>query len=129
LIVADASFLLEVLLNGSVNERAAAAIESAGLICAPQLVDYEVMSGIRRQVLAKRLTPPIALETLALFRMIRIERYPMMLYASRIWELHRNISIYDAAYVALAEHLDASLYTRDRKLAAAPNHKARIVMV
>lgn len=38
------------------------------------------------------------------------------LYASRMVRHIRNVSVYDAAYVALAEHLSAPLITTDRKL-------------
>jgi predicted nucleic acid-binding protein len=44
----------------------------------------------------------------------------------RIWELRNNLTAYDAAYVALAEALEAPLLTRDRRLAAAAGHRARI---
>ncbi len=36
-----------------------------------------------------------------------------------IWRLRRNLTAYDAAYVALADALDATLLTRDGKLARA----------
>lgn len=36
------------------------------------------------------------------------------------WEKRHNITFADALYVALAEQLDASLLTGDRKLAASP---------
>jgi predicted nucleic acid-binding protein len=39
------------------------------------------------------------------------------------------MTAYDAAYVALAESLDAPLLTRDKKLASAPGHHARIELV
>ena len=38
----------------------------------------------------------------------------------RVWSLRDNLTAYDAAYVALAEALDAPLLTRDRRLASAP---------
>ena len=47
----------------------------------------------------------------------------------RIWDLRANPSAYDAVYVALAETLDAPLLTRDRRLANAPGHAARIEVV
>jgi len=47
----------------------------------------------------------------------------------RIWELRHNLSAYDAAYVALAEVLEALLVTRDRRLAASSGHRARIELV
>ncbi|HLK84569.1 MAG TPA: hypothetical protein VKT99_24180 [Xanthobacteraceae bacterium] len=37
-----------------------------------------------------------------------------------------NLTAYDAIYVALAEALEASLLTRDRHLAAAAGHRAKI---
>ncbi len=43
--------------------------------------------------------------------------------------LRRNLTAYDATYVALAEALGAPLLTRDRRLGAAPGHVARIDLV
>jgi predicted nucleic acid-binding protein len=40
--------------------------------------------------------------------------------AGRSWDLRRNLSIYDASYVALAELLQIPLVTLDRRLAGAP---------
>ena len=47
----------------------------------------------------------------------------------RVWQLRDNLSAYDAVYIALAEVLDAPLLTRDRRMAAAAGHRARIEMV
>lgn len=44
---------------------------------------------------------------------------PYTTVADRVWELHPNVSAYDAAYVALAEFLDAPLATLDSRLARA----------
>jgi predicted nucleic acid-binding protein len=43
--------------------------------------------------------------------------------------LRNNLTAYDAAYVALAEALDAPLLTRDRRLAAASGHTALVELV
>ena len=40
-----------------------------------------------------------------------------------------NLSAYDAVYVALAEVLDAQLLTRDKRVATAPGHQARVELV
>ncbi len=47
----------------------------------------------------------------------------------RMWELRKNISAYDATYMALAEVLDAPVLTCDRRLARVPkvNVKVRLV--
>ena len=39
---------------------------------------------------------------------------------SRVWELRASLTPFDAAYVALAEALDAPLLTADRRLSRAP---------
>jgi predicted nucleic acid-binding protein len=47
----------------------------------------------------------------------------------RVWSLRDNLTAYDAAYVALAEALDAPLLTRDRRMASAPGLRARLDIV
>ena len=44
----------------------------------------------------------------------------------RIWQLRSNLTAYDAAYVALAEALSATLVTGDRRLAAAPGIRCTV---
>jgi len=58
-----------------------------------------------------------------------LRRYPHDFLLPRIWDLRNNLTAYDAAYVALAEVLDATLLTRDRRLAAAAGHRAKIELV
>lgn len=69
---------------------------------------------------------PEALDDLADFPM---HRHPHVSLLHRIWGLRHNLSAYDASYVALAEALDAPLVTRDRRLAAASGHRARIELI
>ena len=45
-----------------------------------------------------------------------LTRYPHFLFLARIWQIRNNLTVYDAAYLALAEALDATLITRDRAL-------------
>ena len=58
-----------------------------------------------------------------------LRRYPHDVLLPRIWDLRHNLTAYDAAYVALAEALDAPLLTRDQRLAAAAGHHARVELV
>lgn len=46
---------------------------------------------------------------------LHIERFPHGVLTDRIWRLRNNLTAYDAAYFALAEALDAPLWTRDTK--------------
>jgi len=50
---------------------------------------------------------------LALASIARVSHTPFL---SRIWDLRDNVSPYDAAYVALAEVMDAPLLTADARL-------------
>ena len=58
-----------------------------------------------------------------------IRRYPHDVLLPRVWDLRHNLTAYDAAYVALAEALDAPLVTRDRRLARAAGHGADIELL
>ncbi len=64
-----------------------------------------------------------------LFRISRCGATPQDLLLGRVWELRHNLTAYDAVYVALAEVLDARLVTRDRRIAAAAGHHARVELV
>lgn len=46
-----------------------------------------------------------------------------------IWAPRHNLSTCDATYVALAETIEVPLVTRDKRLAAAAGHRARIESV
>lgn len=58
-----------------------------------------------------------------------IRRYPHVTLISRVWQLRHNLSAYDAAYVALAEILGATLMTRDRRLAEAAKSVITIELI
>ena len=59
----------------------------------------------------------LALTDLLALRLERVGHGPLL---GRCWELRSNLTIYDAAYVALAEALEITLLTADRRLADAP---------
>jgi hypothetical protein len=51
---------------------------------------------------------------------IELDRYPVLRFMRRAWELRANVTPYDATYVALAEVLGCELWTADHRLAQAP---------
>jgi predicted nucleic acid-binding protein len=57
---------------------------------------------------------------------LRINRYAHFVLLPRIWLLRHNFSVYDAAYIVLAEKLGAALVTRDTRLASASGHAATV---
>lgn len=121
MIVLDASVLVNVLADdGDDGDQARAAVADQEL-AAPDLINVEVASVLRRHWLAKSLSArrfAAALDDLA---DLPIERYPTLPLMGRVYELRANVSAYDATYVALAEHLGCELLTADRRLAAAPS--------
>jgi len=79
--------------------------------------------------MAGTLAPVRAEEALRDLRDLSLTRYPHDVLLERIWQLRSNLTAYDAAYVALAEALDATLLTCDRKLASAAKQRARIDVI
>ena len=127
MIVIDASAAVEVLLRRSgapkLEDRLFAGSEA---LHAPQLIDLEIAQVLRRH--ARRRELPVARcdEALADWLAFPVWRHGHELLLPRIWELRDTLTAYDAAYVALAEALDAPLLTTDAKLAGAPGHRARV---
>jgi len=95
-------------------------------IVASALVTYETANVIRRQVLAGQISPDQAVQAHADLLDLSIELWPYDLLAERAWQLRRNLSIYYASYVALAETTNLTLVTLDKPLAKAPGAKCPI---
>jgi predicted nucleic acid-binding protein len=130
LIVLDASALLDLLLRTPRGEAVARRIASEEeTLHAPHLIDLEVVHALRRYEMKGLLTRTRAEEVLSDFADLDILRYPHEDFLRRIWALRKNVTAHDAAYLALAEALDAPLLTTDEKLARSPGHKARVEVV
>ena len=89
---------------------------------APHLIDLEVAQVLRRYCASGDMSPERGQNALDDFQDMPVTRYPHDIFLSRIWELRKNITAYDASYVALAEVLPAPLLTCDKRLASAPLH-------
>jgi len=96
---------------------------------APHLIDVEVAQVLRRYVRDKTITAQRGLEALEDLRDLPLSRYPHDFLIPRIWELRATLTAYDAVYVALAELLGAPLLTCDSKIASAPGHDAKVVVL
>jgi predicted nucleic acid-binding protein len=87
---------------------------------APELIDLEVASYMRRAVRAGRLGSQRAIQLLADLALLPVSRVSHTPLLSRVWELRDNLTPYDASYVALAETMGAPLITADARLSRAP---------
>lgn len=129
MIVADASVTLDVLLALPGSARTAEILLSEGEIHVPHVLDLEVIQALRRLSRIGELNLDRALQAISYLGDLPLTRHSHASFRFRIWELRNNMTAYDAAYVSLAESLDAPLLTRDKKLASAPGHRARIELV
>ena len=126
MIVVDASVIVTALADdGDDGDRAEVAFETndwslpscwisrssrRGGACSPS--EVSISAGAR-----------LALEDL---RQLRVDRVSHLALIPRCWELRNSFTVYDAAYVALAEVLGVSLLTADNKLANAHGARCRV---
>ncbi len=127
MIVVDASILANVIGDdGQAGQVARARLLVAGEASAPDLVDVETVSVLRRRWLAGDLTARRfrdAIDDLLALPLVRVPTGPLM---PRAYELRANATPYDAAYVALAEGLACTLVTADVRLARAPRIRCAV---
>jgi predicted nucleic acid-binding protein len=127
MIVLDASaaidWLLQTPAGKRIEHRIFAQRESLHTV---HLLDVEFAHVLRRLVRDGALASRRAEEAIEDLGALSMTRYPPGLLLKRIWRLRQNLSAYDGAYVALAEELNAPLITRDRRIAAAPGHRAQV---
>lgn len=128
MIVVDASALLELLLRSDAAEEVERRLRGRGM-CAPHLIDAELAQALRRFAARGEMHEERGRRAIDLLVDFPLRRYPFQLLLPRIWQLRHNLTAYDAAYVALAEALDAPLVTRDRRLAAAAGSGVTIEVV
>ena len=119
LYVVDASVAVEYLLRTPLGLSLAETIGDARL-AAPDLIDAEVVSGLRRAVHAGRLTDRRAVMAIDALTQWPVRRIAGRALAPMAWPHHRNVTAYGAFYVAAASALGAPLLTADGRLARAP---------
>lgn len=121
MIVVDASVLANALADdgpdGAVARRR---LTDADDLVAPDLIDVETTAVLRKRWIAGDLSDQRFSEAIDDLEDVDLTRYPTLPLMRRAFELRSNVTVYDATYVALAERLDCTLLTGDRRLAAAP---------
>jgi predicted nucleic acid-binding protein len=118
--IVDASVIFEYLALGEREEVVAERLlGEQRAFWAPELLDAEVGSALRRAVRHKGIEADKAAEALGELRTLPIHRVSHEMLAQYAWLLRDNVSFYDGLYVALAQLLEKPLLTFDARLARA----------
>lgn len=129
MLVVDASVLVIALADDGPDGDHVRARLRGETIALPELADLEVVSVLRKQVRAGAVLDRRARQALDDLSALPAQRAPHRALLARCWELRDNLTVYDAAYVALAEAIDATLLTGDTRLARESGPKCRIEVV
>jgi predicted nucleic acid-binding protein len=114
-IVIESSAMVDALVDEPVDPHLLALLADEELH-APALLDFEVASALRGHALGGRLDQVRLDEAIEDFSAFRIERHQMTDLLAHILDLRDNFTVDDAAYVILAQALEAPLVTADTRL-------------
>ncbi|HEU4355514.1 MAG TPA: type II toxin-antitoxin system VapC family toxin [Actinomycetota bacterium] len=118
-LVVDASVLIDYLTQPEGKVDLAELYQGGASLHVPAICDTEVVSGLSRRVRARRSSEEDARDALTDYVGFPLARHLHPAFLGRVFELRENVSARDAAYVTLAEALDAALVTVDGALARA----------
>lgn len=125
MIVVDASVAVEALQRpGSARE-----VVAEQELHAPHLIDAEVAHALRHHVRAGEAPAPTATRQLEAWRRVGLVRHASPSLLARVWELRENLTAYDAHYIALAELLECSVITSDRRMVTAPGIRCDVALL
>lgn len=121
MIVVDASVLANAMADdGGDGATARVRLTNAGALAAPDLIDVETVAVLRKRWISGDLTDQRFSDAIDDLEDLDLTRYPTLPLIRRAFDLRANVTAYDAVYVALAERLNCTLLTADRRLATAP---------
>ncbi|WP_417509713.1 type II toxin-antitoxin system VapC family toxin [Microbacterium sp.] len=127
MIVVDASVVVNSLL-GVLEPETLSTIKQSQL-GAPDILDVEVASALRGLWLGHKLNDAALHEAVEDLGEFAATRFTSTLLVPRAIRLRANLSVYDATYVALAEALECTLLTRDRRIAEAPGIQCAVEVI
>jgi predicted nucleic acid-binding protein len=125
-IVVDASILAVALGNDGAQGATARRRLRGEVLSAPELIDLEVLSVLRRNVASGLMTVQRGGQAMGDLIELPLQRASHRPLLRRCWELRHNLTSDDASYVALAEALEVPLLTADARLVHAPGTQCTV---
>ncbi len=129
MIVIDNSVLVAAFLETGRRAAAAQRVMMSADLIAPELIDVEAVHSARGLLLAGKTSLASAEAFLHELPTLAIERVPHRVLLDRMWELRDNATACDAAYIALAENLGATLSTGDAAMARVPHIRCAVELL
>jgi predicted nucleic acid-binding protein len=120
LIVVDSSVLIAAVFEAGRRGDASREVLGRGDLTAPELIDVEAAHAARGLLRAGKISRAGADRFMLELPRLAVERVPHRALLTRMWALRDNVTAYDAAYLALAELLGATLVTGDAALSGVP---------
>lgn len=128
--VFDASVLVDALVvAGTAGNDARDALRERSVLHVPSIFPAEATSAIRGMQARGQVSLGLARGAVSKIKVLQMVQYPFEPFVERVWELRDNISVYDGWYVALAESLDTTLVTTDRRLVHTAGPRCPVVVV
>lgn len=126
--VLDTSAVIDFLLGDGVARQVHKLLNHGGPAAAPDLLVFEILAVLRREVARGRLGEARARDAIADLGDLGIGLFPTLPLRRRAFELRENMTAGDALFVALAELLDEPLATRDSPLATAAREHTQVAV-
>ncbi len=127
--VLDTSAVIDLLLSDGVAVDVEALIRREGAVAAPDLLVFEVLAVLRRDVGRGALSLARASAAIEDLGDLSVELFSTLALRDAAWELRDNLTAADALFVALAARLGEPLATKDAGLAIAARQHAGVELI
>ena len=126
ILVLDASAVINLVRGSVASSDLTRLLDPRTTLAAPEILPVEFVSVMRRLLRRQVLEEERAREAFDDYRDLRIRLFGHEPYIERMWELRDQLTAYDAAYLALAEGLNATLVTLDTAFLSVSDTVARV---
>jgi predicted nucleic acid-binding protein len=128
-LVADASAIVDLLVSAPNAGAISTALAPFPEIDVPEHFHVEAIAALRGMLLCGDIAADHAERALQLLPDLRVVRHPVEPLTRSIWSMRDILTAYDAAYLAVAQNINARLLTTDRGLTAAARRDQRLIEI